>query len=115
MATPTTTQVRDLRADVSDITTPLLLGYSEVAALYDRAEGVYNLTVVYALQRVIARLTSLYSACEGKDARIALEKRIAAARALLDYWKMEAGIFGGALTSSYIALELDTVDDYDLE
>lgn len=112
--TPITSDVRSLRADIGDVAAPLILGYSEMASLYDRAAGDYNTTVVYLLQRFMARLTSMYAACETKDARIALQKRIDASKAALEFWKLEAGIFGGSLRTGVLALELD-YDDEELQ
>lgn len=108
---PTTTQVRNLRGDISDTIGPLLLGYSEIAYQYALAEADYNLTVVYLLRRMIARLHTLYAACEGKDARIALEKRIKGAKEALEGWSLEAGIYGGAIQTGVISLDLDVTED----
>jgi len=107
MSTPTTQQINDMRRDTGDQLSPLLLGYADYARLFSQAAGVYALTIYTALTRMIPLILQRMAGCSTKDERDALSKRLEGIKAMLDYWRQEAGVYGGSIGIGTLSYELD--------
>jgi hypothetical protein len=107
--TLTAEQLTDLRADIADEGASPAFSDTELNRLYNRAEGDYNRTVVYALRQLLASHAKLHDYAAGQSQE-SLQQVYAHVRDLLSYWERIAGEFGGALYSGTLALQLDEAD-----
>lgn len=104
MSTPTLNEVLSIRADTGDVIGPFLLGYQDIADVYNNTDGDYNQTVYTCLRRMRSRLTTLRG-CEHNAA-----ERIKAIDAMLPAWKEEAGAYG-TISTGRLNLGLDAGEE----
>lgn len=108
----TTDQLTDLRGDIGDTGSAQAFTDAELQRLYTRAVadgGDYDLTVVYAIRRLLASAAKLVTYKQGGTFQDD-DQMFTHLEKLLDRWERIAGVGGGLIRTGVILLGLDEVD-----
>lgn len=103
----TSDQQADIRADLGGETK---FTNAQLDRLFDRANGDYNVTVVYALRQLLADVKRDAVYTVGLDG-VNKDKRFQNIKDLLTLWEDIAGTQGGELESGVMSLGLDMTSD----
>jgi hypothetical protein len=112
--TLTTDQIADIRGDMGTANSANPVpNNADLDRLYNRAEGDYNLTVVYALRQLWAYEHRSATYVIGVDS-LNKQKIFDNLEKMIKMWERIAGVQGGTMSAGVIDLGLD-IDEADLD